>query len=248
MIFAALFFESLLICLILLLPSLVTYNQFEKYKTSEFHLYSNMFSDWILSFIVWMLLIFLSIQVFGEINNHRLERNKINNLIFLDMGCILAYDNPKHVQDSINNFNKIVDTCPQVSIVITSGWRVGKSIKQIQDLIAELGIKGKVIGMTPVLGPKRQQSDEITAWLEANSSRWNSIIILNTHEIIKFKDIQVLTGPEFGGLRGIHTYFAIDKLNRGLPKNFNVGEIETICESNIKKEMNFGGQILQQKP
>jgi hypothetical protein len=50
-------------------------------------------------------------------------------------------------------------------IVISSSWRVGRSVDDLRTLLGNFGVTAPVVGMTPVLA-QRPRAEEIAAWLE----------------------------------------------------------------------------------
>jgi hypothetical protein len=65
-------------------------------------------------------------------------------------------------------------------IVMSSTWRKGKSIKEIQELCDLWGIKGEVVGKTPsLLKYGTVRGNEINSWIEDNEKRVTNYIILD---------------------------------------------------------------------
>ena len=52
-------------------------------------------------------------------------------------------------------------------VVVSSSWRVGRSLDDLRTLLGNFGIAAPVVGMTPVL-PRRPRAEEIAAWLDAH--------------------------------------------------------------------------------
>src|SRR3990172_6243079 len=56
-------------------------------------------------------------------------------------------------------------------VVISSTWRLGRTIQQLQDILNAVGFEGEIIGKTPVLNQKGDwvvRGNEIHAWLQEN--------------------------------------------------------------------------------
>jgi hypothetical protein len=56
-------------------------------------------------------------------------------------------------------------------VVITSTWRLGRSVKELQDMLAQCGFTGEVIGVTPVLDMHHDcivRGNEILKWMLDN--------------------------------------------------------------------------------
>lgn len=57
-------------------------------------------------------------------------------------------------------------------VVISSSWRLGKSVKELQDMLNQCGFTGEVIGITPVLDMHHDyvvRGNEILKWMLDNS-------------------------------------------------------------------------------
>ena len=52
-------------------------------------------------------------------------------------------------------------------VVVSSSWRVGRSVDDLRTLLGNFGVAAPIVGMTPVL-PQRPRAEEIAAWLDAN--------------------------------------------------------------------------------
>lgn len=53
-----------------------------------------------------------------------------------------------HEPDLIGNLNSLIDSIGDASIVVSSTWRLGVSLEELQILFREIGIKAPVIGKT----------------------------------------------------------------------------------------------------
>jgi hypothetical protein len=120
-----------------------------------------------------MKIIFLDID---GVLNHQLWFEKINNAVVA-----------KTVPTGERNYSRWFDpfcvellnsltTDTGAVIVVSSSWRKGRTVKELQELFKAQGITGKVIDKTPVLhfkGPEGYSYSvprgcEIKAWLEIN--------------------------------------------------------------------------------
>ena len=174
-----------------------------------------------------------------------------NNLIILDIDGVLNHNKTKHLQKNgtvgwssapIANLNRITQEHPNCSIVICSAWRIGHTLDYMQTLAKEMGIEAPVIGITPSFNHDRSRDDEITAWLLKAEGTWDGILVIDDDTSERFRRIQIKPSWTAGGLLDVHADRAITMLSRGLPENFDIGRLESTCESEIKKEMSFGGQ------
>ena len=91
-------------------------------------------------------------------NVHKSGRNELNN------------------KQAIGWLNELYSKVPY-DIVVSSTWRIGMTIKELQELITNSGFDKniKVIDKTPVL--YRQRGEEIQQWLDDNNFTGKYIII-----------------------------------------------------------------------
>ena len=89
-------------------------------------------------------------------------------VIFLDFDGVIVSGksyleaNPENVA----HLNTIIEKS-QAQIVISSSWRIGRSIMQLKDLLLHWGVRGVVIGTTPnSWGGHRGQ--QIKRWMDDN--------------------------------------------------------------------------------
>lgn len=118
-----------------------------------------------------------------------------NPIVFLDFDGIVetiywekdadgswSYNTHKHGRNELNNkqaigwLNELYSKVPY-DIVVSSIWRIGMTIEELQNLITKSGFNPeiKVIGMTPVL--YQQRGLEIQQWLDDNHFTGKYIII-----------------------------------------------------------------------
>ena len=93
-----------------------------------------------------------------------------------------AYNIHKYGHDKLNNkqaigwLNELYSKVPY-DIVVSSTWRIGMTLEQLQTLITKSGFNSeiKVIGMTPIL--HQQRGLEIQKWIDDNNFKNKFIII-----------------------------------------------------------------------
>ena len=84
--------------------------------------------------------------------------------------------------------NKILKET-ESSIVVSSTWRIGRSLEELQDLFNEVGIDGKVIGKTKILQERKNfekivRGTEIKMWMDENNFTGNYIIIDDDNDML----------------------------------------------------------------
>lgn len=82
----------------------------------------------------------------------------------------------------IENFNHITDVVDDVKIVISSTWRrvfeyrfPGSGLVNLVSLLRERGLRGEIVGATPILSRSRGQ--EIRAWLSQHPEVEDYVIL-----------------------------------------------------------------------
>jgi hypothetical protein len=104
-------------------------------------------------------------------------------VIFLDIDGVLA---PIHHWD---RYGDLDPACIRVlneiaaqgsaDVVVSSTWRYGRTVAQLQAMLDAQGFTGRVIGMTPTGLPGAGRGDEIAAWLEAHAV--DGFVIIDDH-------------------------------------------------------------------
>lgn len=128
------------------------------------------------------------------------ERFEENELSEFDRN--LAHMGEEYVQ-RLNGL--VVDG--EVAFVVSSTWRIGKSINHIQKLLYHQGFTGTIIGATPVMIGKRGR--EIAMWLmaatgantfnRAEKETWPEFVILDDDsDMLHLGDWLVKTDNRFG--------------------------------------------------
>lgn len=105
-------------------------------------------------------------------------------IIFLDIDGVLNWAG---TEDRINGFiglcpiriqrfNRIIDAHPDAKIVISSTWRKSglfgayEGFEGLVKLLAERGVKGEIIGHTPIRFSYASRGNEIRDWLNSNAT------------------------------------------------------------------------------
>jgi hypothetical protein len=90
-------------------------------------------------------------------------------VVFLDIDGVLApirrWDRYEDLEPAcVQVLNEIVAQAG-AAVVVSSTWRHGKTVDELQALLAAAGFIGSVIDKTPVGPPGADRGDEIAAWL-----------------------------------------------------------------------------------
>ena len=111
-----------------------------------------------------------------------------------------------HDEFAIQNLNKIIEE-NEAKVVICSSWRLGRTVKELQEILDSWGAKCEVIGVTP----KKMSStrgEEIWMWIRDNHSKVKAICILDDSlfDISPLLDEYCVHGIKghHHGLRDIH--------------------------------------------
>lgn len=109
----------------------------------------------------------------------------------------------KHGREELNNKQAIgwlneLYRCVPYDIVVSSTWRIGMSVEELQNLITRSGFDPniKVIGSTPVL--HRQRGEEIQAWINENNFTGKFIIIDDDSDMCHLLPLLVRTDCQLG--------------------------------------------------
>ena len=122
-------------------------------------------------------------------------------VIFLDIDGVLApirqWDRYGDLDPAcIRVLNEIV-TYADAEVVVSSTWRYGRSVDELQALLAAQGFTGRVIDTTPIGAPGTARGDEIAAWLAAHVV--DGYVIIDDHlDVGALRSHLVLTNPARG--------------------------------------------------
>jgi len=132
-------------------------------------------------------------------------------VIFLDIDGVLLNFNDSYnclrgqfSPECVKEFNKLIERT-DAQIVFSSAWRLDRTIPEIQQLLEENGVKGKVSGKTPEEPPRLTQrasrGNEIKMWLTEN--KVDNFVILDDDVFdieIHFPDNTVRMKDRYVGL------------------------------------------------
>lgn len=120
--------------------------------------------------------------------------------------------------EAIERVNKIINETG-AKIVVSSSWRIGLSLVELQILLKDHGITGDIIGMTPSLSFKgRRRGHEIQAWLNNHLEVIDFIILDDDSDMVHLMPALVKTSYQ-EGLLDVHVELAIKMLNEGYQLN-----------------------------
>lgn len=110
-------------------------------------------------------------------------------------GQPLGWYSPKCVA----NLNKLTDET-NAKIVVSSTWRLGKSVEELQAILASMGVTGEVIDKTPTgLGKGSLRGNEIRVWLNDNQDILGYVIFDDDSDMLLWqKDHFIQTNPYTG--------------------------------------------------
>jgi len=104
-------------------------------------------------------------------------------VIFLDIDGVLAPIRQWHRYGDLDPaciavLNEIVARAG-ADVVVSSTWRYGKTVAQLQEMLDAGGFAGRVLDATPIGGPGAERGDEIAAWLVDNAV--TGFVIIDDH-------------------------------------------------------------------
>jgi hypothetical protein len=101
----------------------------------------------------------------------------------LDPGCVAV-------------LNEIV-ACGAADVVVSSTWRYGRTVAELQAALDAAGFVGRVVGMTPTDLVGAQRGDEIAAWLAGHAV--DGYLIIDDHlDMGQLRPHLLLTHPAHG--------------------------------------------------
>ena len=137
-------------------------------------------------------------------------------VVFLDIDGVLApirrWDRYGDLEPAcIQVLNEIVASA-RADVVVSSTWRHGKTVAELQAMLEADGFTGRVVGKTPTIAPGAERGAEIAAWLAEHAV--GSYVIIDDHtDMGALRSALVLTHPGHG-LRPADALRAIEILMR----------------------------------
>jgi hypothetical protein len=122
-------------------------------------------------------------------------------VVFLDIDGVLApirrWDRYGELEPAcIEVLNEIVASA-RADVVISSTWRHGRTVAELQAMLEAKGFSGRVVGKTPTGAPGAERGDEIAAWLAEHAM--GGYVIIDDHvDMGELRTELVLTHPGRG--------------------------------------------------
>jgi hypothetical protein len=138
-------------------------------------------------------------------------------VVFLDIDGVLApirrWDRYGELEPAcIEVLNEIVASA-RADVVISSTWRHGRTVAELQAMLEAKGFTGRVVDKTPTGAPGAERGDEIAAWLAEHAM--GGYVIIDDHvDMGELRTELVLTHPG-RGLQPADARRAIEILMRG---------------------------------
>jgi hypothetical protein len=95
-------------------------------------------------------------------------QNQGRTLVYTDENCMS--------QECCSNLRYLMDTLPDLYIVVSSSWRLMYSPSELKTILQKLCHipENRIIGTTPYL-PNKQRGNEIQSWLDENESQGSEL-------------------------------------------------------------------------
>jgi hypothetical protein len=122
-------------------------------------------------------------------------------VIFLDIDGVVApireWDRYGDLDPvCIQVLNEIV-ACGRADVVVTSTWRYGKTVVELQEILDAAGFSGNVVDKTPIGAPGADRGVEIATWLSEHAV--GGYVIIDDHvDMGELRTHLVLTHPAHG--------------------------------------------------
>ena len=122
-------------------------------------------------------------------------------VIFLDIDGVLApirrWDRYEALDPAcVRVLNEIV-AGGEAEVVVSSTWRHGRTVDELQAILDAHGFAGRVTGKTPTATPGGTRGDEIAAWLDEHAVA--GYVIIDDHtDMGALRERLVLTDPGHG--------------------------------------------------
>lgn len=101
----------------------------------------------------------------------------IDGVIINRKSSRVRYDSPD--PDCVARLNGLIQHSGG-TIVVTGAWRIGRSVKELHQLLEQWGVRGEVIAKTPQGSPRSRRGDEIGDFLHTwQHEKIDSFVILD---------------------------------------------------------------------
>lgn len=134
---------------------------------------------------------------------------------YVRSGCTATADPP-----CVAALNKITDST-NAQIVVSSTWRIGRTIVELRQLLRAWGVTGTVLARTPHMGFSVRRCSEIKAWIdmyEASRELVESFVIVDDDDDMDALSPFLVQTDFEEGLTDAHAEKAIALLNISLAK------------------------------
>ena len=99
---------------------------------------------------------------------------------------------------AVTRLNTIIERTG-AKVVVSSTWRLNRTVAQLAEILGSKGFTGEVIGKTGRRGgPRPQRGDEIQDWLNENVGVERFVIIDDDSDMVHLMDRLVQTGMKKG--------------------------------------------------
>lgn len=100
---------------------------------------------------------------------------------------------------NVNVLNQLYKKVPNLNIVISSSWRIGKSIEWLQDLLTDAGFhySNKIISVTPFSG-RGPRGNKIQKWLDQHLDVAEFVIVDDDQDMAHLMGRLVKTSFRYG--------------------------------------------------
>ena len=148
-------------------------------------------------------------------------RDGSRRVIFLDIDGVLApILNSLRYGDldraCVGVLNEIVARSG-ADVVVSSSWRYGKSVPELQQILEDYGFTGRVVDKTPTEGRGSDRGEQIAAWLTEHPVA--GCVILDDHRDMGALLDHLVQTDAAVGLRSSHTTQALHILSFTVNRN-----------------------------
>ena len=127
--------------------------------------------------------------------------DEVRRIIFLDIDGVLApirrWDRYGDLDRACMQVLNDIVASSEADVVVSSTWRHGKTVAELQDILGAEGFAGRVVDKTPSDIRGAYRGDEIAAWLAEHAV--GGFVIIDDHaDMGELRTHLVLTQPAHG--------------------------------------------------